>query len=43
MMESENPTPSWNKLLLESFVIVTSILLAFGIDAGWDGFQAGRD
>jgi hypothetical protein len=42
-MESENQTPRWNKLLLESFVIVTSILLAFGIDAGWDGFQAGRD
>ena len=33
---------SWSSALFEAFVIVSSILLAFGIDAAWDGVQARR-
>lgn len=29
----------WRRALLEGFVIVSSILLAFAIDAGWDGWK----
>ncbi len=29
----------WNRLVIEAFVIVGSILLAFGIDAWWDERQ----
>jgi hypothetical protein len=33
----------WVRLLVEGAVIVGSILLAFGIDAWWDGVQESRD
>ena len=29
----------WNRLAAEGFVVVVSILLAFAIDAWWDGYQ----
>jgi hypothetical protein len=32
-------TISWSRILVEGVVIVVSILLAFGIDAWWDGRQ----
>ena len=39
-MNQDNP---WKKLIIESLVIVTSILLAFAIDAWWDGRQELRE
>jgi hypothetical protein len=32
----------WLRVLIEGVVIVDSILLAFGIDAWWEGRQGGR-
>jgi hypothetical protein len=34
---------STRRFLIEGTVIVVSILLAFGIDAGWDSYQAARE
>ena len=40
MAESSNRTPNrWSNVVLESVVIVLSILLAFAIEAGWDERQ----
>ena len=40
---SDNPTPTrqnqWPRFLIEGVVIVASILLAFGIEAWWEGRQ----
>lgn len=34
--------PSWRRWIIEGFVIVASILLAFAIDAGWSALEEGR-
>jgi predicted negative regulator of RcsB-dependent stress response len=34
---------STRRFLIEGTVIVVSILLAFGIDAGWESYQAGQE
>lgn len=39
----ESKTIRWQRVLLESIVIVGSILLAFGIDAAWDRLQERED
>lgn len=39
MNESSVPNPAWRRIVVEVFVIVGSILLAFSIDAWWDGRQ----
>jgi hypothetical protein len=36
------PKPQWRRFLAEGLIIVLSILLAFGIDAWWDGLQESR-
>ena len=36
---SISETIPWRRLTAEGFVVVVSILLAFGIDAWWDGYK----
>jgi hypothetical protein len=36
---SKSETVPWKRLTAEGFVVVVSILLAFGIDAWWDGYR----
>jgi len=38
-VDSESKNIPWLRILVEGFVIVGSILLAFGIDTWWDGLQ----
>lgn len=40
MTERRSPGISWRRLLAESAAVILSILLAFSIDAWWDGRQA---
>ena len=42
-MTTSRQRVSWNRLMLEGFVIVISILLAFAIDAWWDQQRQTRD
>ena len=39
MSEGQRASIPWPRLAIEAFVIVGSILLAFAVDAGWDGQQ----
>ena len=42
-MSKSAPEKYWKRLVVEGFVIVISILLAFSIDAWWDQQRAARD
>ena len=37
MSEGQSPAIPWPRMAIEAFVIVASILLAFAVDATWDG------
>ena len=43
MADSSNRTIPWLRVLVEGVVIVVSILLAFGVQAWWEGQQERRD